>query len=347
MPRQWGAATRLGRFYQIDVAVKADGFTPNDPSELFFGQTLSTLRAAANGDTAPRYAVDTFGALSDYLMVEVQATQDGSSSLALEATISVELVLDDGPIEWTPAQLEPVGWWRADLGHTATDGSPVSAWANQGSDANLDVSQGTGTRQPTYVASEPNLNGQPALDYDDDVLSTAATSAWELADGESLTAVVVCWPDFTGSKTAWSTTNPGQGGILQLLRTDAGSTLFDVEDASGTSVGSSLSTASPQTPTVLAGVFDASTSPQNDEVTFFLNGSAGPTNSADLGAIEPSAGSGTKELNIGGNAPTGDQFIGQIAEVLYHKAVLTAAQDTNLTRYLNQRYGLSLSSVTR
>jgi len=329
---------------QIDVAVKADGFTLNDPSELFFGQTLATLRAAADGDSAPRYVVESFAAQSDYLMVEVQASQDGSNSPALEAKVSVELVLDDGPVGWTPAQLQPVGWWRADLGHTAADGNPVSSWANQGALPGLDTSQGTGSRQPTYNASDSNFGGASTLSFDGgDVLSTAATDAWELPDGTDATIVVVARPNYVNNLDVFKTVAVTSGGLRLRLNT-SGNSQAQYNDSS-TSLDASQSGLTNQTVQAVASVLNASSSPTDDSSTVYIDGSGGSTNTADLGSIAPS--SGTTELSLGGSTPTNGTFIGEIAEIIYCKALLTATEDSKLTSYLNQRYGLSLSSVTR
>jgi len=332
----------------IAVVARADGFTPDDPSQLFFGETLGAIVAASDGDGAPRYELDTFGVPSDHLVVEVRATQDSSSSLALSAKISIELLLDEGTAEWTPAKLDPVGWWRADLGHTATDGNPVASWANQGSDPSLDVSQGTANDRPTFIESDPNLNGQSSFDFQSgDGISTAATDAWQLADGEPLTVVVVCWPDYTGSKTPIATTDFAQGGLVIRYRTDGGNSTFEVYDSTTTGLSSANGGGGPQAPGVLAGVFDASVSPTDDDATLFINGSAGTPDSGDIGAIQPNGGSGTEELNLGSNKPSGGGWTGEIAEIIYHKALLSAAEDAKLTSYLNDRYGLTLTSVTR
>lgn len=78
---------------------------------------------------------------------------------------------------WTPKRLGSslALWLRADLGVTL-NGSTVSAWADQSGNSRT-ASQGTGGRQPTYVASVADLGGQPAFLYSaaaQTYLSTAA-----------------------------------------------------------------------------------------------------------------------------------------------------------------------------
>ncbi|MCA9611049.1 MAG: hypothetical protein KC619_35890 [Myxococcales bacterium] len=47
------------------------------------------------------------------------------------------------------------------------------------------------------------------------------------------------------------------------------------------------------------------------------------------------------------NTAASSGLTGQLAELIYVKRKLTAAEDAALTEYLNDRYGLSLTGVTQ
>lgn len=63
---------------------------------------------------------------------------------------------------WTPRRLNPIAWYRADLGVTLV-GSKVSAWADQSGNGNH-LAQSTDALRPTYVASVATRGNCPAVD---------------------------------------------------------------------------------------------------------------------------------------------------------------------------------------
>ena len=85
-------------------------------------------------------------------------------------------------------------------------------------------------------------------------------------------------------------------------------------------------------------------SPTNDVRAMWLDGSFVNSGANDLGVI---AASTDRPFSVGGGSPTAGNLTGQIAELLYLKRLLTAAEDADLTQYLNARYGLSLTGVTQ
>lgn len=62
---------------------------------------------------------------------------------------------------WTPRRLNPIAWYRADLGITLV-GSKVSAWADQSGNGNH-LSQSTDALRPAYVASVATRGNCPAV----------------------------------------------------------------------------------------------------------------------------------------------------------------------------------------
>ena len=76
---------------------------------------------------------------------------------------------------WTPSQLAPTAWWRADMGVTLVT-SAVAAWADQsGNGAHL--VQGTPGLRPTFIASG-SRKGQPCIE---------TTSAGQMLTAASIT----------------------------------------------------------------------------------------------------------------------------------------------------------------
>ncbi len=337
----------------ITIAVRADGFTTNDPAQQFFGETLASVTVAADGSSAPAYLVETFAVTSDHLMVQIEALQDGSSALALSARVSVDLLLDDAPLdadEWTPAALAPDGWWRADLGHALADSDPVTSWANQGTaGASGDVGQGTSTLQPTFVASHASFNGQSAIDFDGgDVLYAAAGTWWEqAADGESLTIITIGRVTLgtANQNTLCNIRQQVTVGGFQLTSNPGGSGRWYVYDVGNAANLTQAYAGNVQNAVdTVAALFEGAVSPSNDTRALWLDGAFVNSSSGDLGRIGATL---ARELTIGGNSQTAGTYVGQIAEVLYLKRLLSAAEDAALTSYLNDRYGLSLPGVTQ
>ena len=334
----------------VVVSVRADGFTTNDPSQLFFGETLASVTVAADGDTAPGYFVETFGVSSDHLMVQLEATQDASSSLALSVRISVDLLLDDAPLDdtWTPAALDAAGWWRADLGHALVDSDPVPSWANQGAaGADADLGQGTSTLQPTFVESHASFNGQAVIDFDGgDVLYAAAGPWWEqTADGESLTIVAVARVTAGGvSAVSYTQTATTYGGFNLAINTSGAGRWYVYDQGAAASIVMTYTGNVQDAVEVLGAVYEGAVSPTNDVRAMWLDGSFVNSGANDLGVI---AASTDRPFSVGGGSPTAGNLTGQIAELLYLKRLLTAAEDADLTQYLNARYSLSLTGVTQ
>ena len=98
IPSPWSRGTLMVRVHDllvgsgsdgdITISVRADGFTRDDPSELFFGATLASVLVATDGDTAPRYLIETFPIVSDHLMIQIEGNQDSSAPLDLSARVS-------------------------------------------------------------------------------------------------------------------------------------------------------------------------------------------------------------------------------------------------------------------
>jgi len=338
----------------ITVSVRADGFTSDDPAQLFFGETLAEVVAAADGDSAPRYLVQVFEVKSDQLVVQLDATQASNNVLALSARISVDLLLDDGPLPaedpWTPAELAPEGWWRADLGHALADQDPVASWANQGTAGSAgDVGQGTSTLRPTYVASHASFNGQAVLSFDGGDLLYATAGTWWHLPSESSSAVVIAVARSTISGNSAVITTRGVttvGGLDARLKTNGTACQARwYQSGAAVSITDSGANGAQNSVHVLASVLTGAVTTATDSGALWVDGASGAPTTADFTA--PVAASSNREWVVAGTTTTAADFTGQIAEVLFLKRVLSAEEDSALTDYLNERYGLALTGVTQ
>lgn len=359
IPSPWSRGTLMVRVHDllvgsgsdgdITISVRADGFTRDDPSELFFGATLASVLVATDGDTAPRYLIETFPIVSDHLMIQIEGNQDSSAPLDLSARVSVELRMDNGALDsWSPALLEADGWWRADLGHAVSDSDPVTSWANQGAAGSAaDLGQGTSTLQPTYVENHASFNGQSVIDFDGgDVLYAAAGPWWEqTADGESLTVIAIARVTVGGQSTVSQIhTATTYGGFILTINTSGNGRWYLYDQGAAASLVKTYSGNVQDAVEVLVGLYEGAVSPTNDVRSVWLDGSFVDSSTGDLGII---AASTDRSYCVGGGNTTSGNLTGQIAELLYLKRLLTAAEDAALTDYLNERYGLSLTGVTQ
>lgn len=251
-----------------------------------------------------------------------------------------------GAVAWTPASLSPEGWWRADLGHSASDAGTVNPWTNQGSDSSFDLSQATAGLRPTFDEVNANFNGQASLHYNaaTDLHSSVNTAGWEIADGANdFTYIAVARVDSTSRHELMSTA-AGNGDLLFRITTNAAS-VDAFEDTTGTKITSSSTSRANNTTYVKATVFKGATSPSNDNVESFFDGVSTSSDNGDLGNIRPNAGSGAKPIVFGGTSTTVATLDGDIAEKIILKRQLTSGEHTFLVSYLNTRYDLSLTAV--
>lgn len=270
------------------------------------------------------------------------------SALPIAGAVQMMNLRDD-VVVWTPDDLSAVWWMRADLGHLLADGAAVStAIANQGTGgAAWDISQPTASRQPTFDAAHASFNNQAVIDFDgSDVLYTIAGSHWHLGtgSGDDCTIIVVGRSTESANRKVLGTDNNASGGFRLHWRTN-GSGAVHFYDSASTNLNHTHSTATQNSVHVFAAVLDSAALESSDVLTYWMDGTAAGSGSKALGAIQPS--SGTEELCLGGDDPNSGIFNGQVAEVILHKALLSAGEDASLTSYFNSRYGLSLSGVTK
>lgn len=288
--------------------------------------------------------------LSGTLSGAASISADLGIRVALDAAISgATTVSADLSVSWVPSDLSNVAaWFRADLGHTASDGGAVSAWSNQISGGSAwDLSQGTGSLQPTFDEDLASANNQSSISFDGgDTLESATGSAWEVADDGDHTTVAVIRPRHSsGITNVMGTDNNANGGWYTRSRVSGGNTVCFIFDSTGAFSRGTAGLMTQNVTDVLATEFTGQTSPTNDAFIVSVGGTSGAADNDDLGAIVPSGGSGSENFIVGNNATGTGNFDGDIMEIIVIDGVLSSGDESDLVDYLNDRYNLSLTAV--
>jgi len=162
------------------------------PYNVRLGRVWKTAVSGTPGSVALQFIYSNTGTTTDYLLV-VDDDADFSGGYVTYPTASISgdtLTFTNIPIadsDFFTLAAQQVGpgyvagnlslWLQANSGtNTTVDGGSVSSWGDQGVNGN-DVSQGTGSDQPTFKNNlTDNINYNPVIDFDgtDDVLSDAS-----------------------------------------------------------------------------------------------------------------------------------------------------------------------------
>jgi len=225
-----------------------------------------------------------------------------------------------GAPPWTPAALGSslLMWLRADSGVTL-NGATVSAWADR-SATGRNASQADAAKQPTYTASDANLNGMPSLTFDGtaDNIVTAMPSTVV----QPVTLMVVGYSDASTNRIAID----GADATRIIL-------LKDLSQNVAAYAGTTITSTTTWTNQKRAMLFEAN----GASSAVYLDGftTAVKTGNAGAGSF--------KGVTIGANAGATQQFwSGSIAEVLAVSGA-SAAIRTSLMRYAASRYAITLT----
>ena len=230
-------------------------------------------------------------------------------------------------------------WLRADSGVT-TSGSNVTAWADLSGNSN-NASQGTTADQPTFVSN--SINGQPAIQFTDDILSgtdilvsdNAATGFAMVKPSSLSTGFNIVW-------SKWAAGTPNKYKFHFALH-NAKVSLYTSPDGTSTSaetVGGSTMTAG--NPYVVG--FDVNTTTGNQRV--FLNGVSAVATTSGITSLA----SVNQVYAVGGklgSTTSSNRFAGDIAEVIVYNTTLNIAQRTLVANYLGAKYGIALATGDR
>lgn len=232
--------------------------------------------------------------------------------------------VDSFDITWTPIQLTPNAWFRAD---NVLNPSGVSQFTDLTASA-AHFTQGTVAARPTLIVSSAAFNNQPVISFDgtDDSMNGPVLGWWTL--GANATCLIVArFPGpqspgdpilFAGTRGSSEFAVGRNGGIGS---TDARS--YDgTQDTTG-EVGGGIGTAA-RFEFVLTG----------GTLTYTVNNTSASVASGNITAGVLASGQ-----ILGSN---GTEFsIVEIAEMVCLNKVITAEEYTTWKQYCNYRYGIS------
>jgi len=211
-------------------------------------------------------------------------------------------------------------WLRADLGITLATG--VSSWADQSGNGN-NVTQATGSKQPTLVASDGNFGGQASLSFLGSSSQFLASATWGTSLGSPSTWYVVART--TTAATTYFMDGQAVGNRNAILQNGSQTALRGGVTVYPTVTCSSLGTAS-----VFCFVMNGSSS------IIYQNSSSGP-----LGTALAMGTGSMLGMNVGITYDsTSNPLTGSIAEIAGYSGAHTVAQVAQFFAYATARYGV-------
>lgn len=248
-----------------------------------------------------------------YIIATTPATGMGALDVVVTTSTGSGTLAGGYTAGWTPAT--PSGlllWLRADLG--VTIGTGVSAWADQSGSGN-NVSQATGSKQPTLNASDAAYNNQKTLTFAS--ASTQVMQSAALAGGSLSTFTAMIVGNDDGTNAYYLSDIPGNTYVVYTQFGDyraAGTVALD----SGVAIATG--------PRVFIIVCNgASSSIFISANTAKASGNLGTTTFASV------------DLGYAGN-----YLNGKIAEVAIWNGVKTPTDINNALAYAGSRYGISI-----
>lgn len=213
-------------------------------------------------------------------------------------------------------------WLRSDIGITTNPGNGrVSGWADQSGNSNH-AAQSTAANQPAYAASQ--MNGLPAL-RGDGAAYYMKTSAFTL--GAQATLITVVQP------------SAALGNSVRLLEQDYSQTYYLGADVVASPTKYKL--------IVNNGTLAATTVSEPSTTNHIVTGLYAPTTgrvyaNGTLGGSDTFTAPSnlSQALYLMAAAAGGFLFTGYMAEVIAYNRALTAAELTQVHRYLGGRYGV-------
>lgn len=225
---------------------------------------------------------------------------------------------------------------------TGADGSAVSSWAS--SVGTSTASQGGAAATPTLVKADANFNGKSSVNFDgvDDWLTLNGDALSFSSNVPGITGFAVARMTGTGTVArrffTFSTTSSGSTRA-SMDRGTADEWRMQGRRLDADSLQSQMSAPASASPSVVTGVWDYANAKIHmyhnggtrlDGVVFQTAGNTSATNSA--------------ACSIGASSSGGNSFfLGQIAEIIIYKRMLTASERAEVHSYIQDEYAITVS----
>lgn len=228
-------------------------------------------------------------------------------------------------------------WLRSDMGVTRDGSDRISSWADQSGNG-MNVTQGTASRQPLWVAGI--LNGNPIVRFDanrflrrNNVIGSSLFASNQVdaffvinQTGSQARNTILVWEQSSSNRVVMHMTwanqliyehgDGGGGGRVSMAQPGGWDSVFHISE-----VYRNANTAQWTVDGALAG-----------NLTFSDNLANGGSTNLRIGQ----AATGT---------PTNGWFLGDLAELLIYRNALSAAERTIVACYLSRKYNLTLTPV--
>lgn len=349
-----GTALFLGMFPprgQTTVIAPANVLPPVVTGVGYVGYTLTTTNGSWTGVPAPTFTyqwqrneVDISGATASTYAVTladeglrircvVTATNSAGNASANSNTIEQWVPTDEGTV---------AAWYDAYAPATITLATGVSAWANRGSTASVDMVQPTGALQPAYSATGWDGN-RPALTFDgiDDFLqNTAPAAIARNAPGVTVAAAVAPTALAVQRRSIWSVSTASDATrhrlmLRWLITTNewiGGGRRLDGDASISITPGLAASTADRVLTASLDHANDRSRASRDGVNTAWVSPFRGAGNTSNTDA---------ERCTLGAASGAVDSFWdGKIAEVIHYDVTLGDAALAKLQGYLAWRWGV-------
>jgi hypothetical protein len=229
--------------------------------------------------------------------------------------------------QFLPTQLAGcVLWLRADLGITI--GTGVSAWADQSGtgDSNKNVTQGTGSQQPTRNAVDAAYNNQTTLSFSSAANQFLSSGTWASSLSPPFTFFIVGNDDGTATEQLYCDQKQGAANETSFYNPSGG--FYGAIHAGGSFV-STLAVSNAKR--VAAVVVNGASS------VMYCNART------SIGTGTLGAGS-LVGVTMGASVANTLWINGKIAEAIYYNTAFAPGQVAQIFAYAGARYGITIGS---
>lgn len=335
--------TQSGDFNSVSVVGSAVRLDFNAPVAASEGCASLAVRGGAGVATITDWT-------GSYIEIETfdlagVATELAFDLTVLQQTTGVPVVVPPAPpTPPPPPTANLIGHWDASALVGLSNGDPITVWEDLSPQGNDLVTTKGGTEWPLYIASDPNLNNQPAASF------VGFKSIWK----DTANLAVPGMPGGNAAVTTYTVAyGPAQSGFYiwywggryfgdpgRIVSAKIESSDVIVPDNLNQRWGGLASTAG--SPFVAAWAHTAGDDVANSPL--YLDGTTGPSVLASIpGPLNMSPTPAANGVYFGVTDVNGgpvDNFSGVIAEVLVYNDTHTPATIAQVTAYLMNKWGI-------